>query len=107
MPQREKCYQTEAMLALVDDDAARLLSALELDHADVELSVRRGSLGASFTLLPELYARDGDRLVHMAARNGQVRCSLALLLRCVTLVPNRDQKLPQQLAQRCHAHPPR
>jgi hypothetical protein len=100
MPQREKCYQTEAMLALVDDDAARLLSALELDHADVELSVRRGSLGASFTLLPELYARDGDRLVHMAARNGQVRCSLALLLRCVTLVPNRDQKLPQQLAQR-------
>eukprot|EP00936_MAST-01D_sp_MAST-1D-sp1_P001826 g1826.t1 len=103
MPSKnEPAFQTRAMLALELDDETALAKALdECAGADTDMAVRRGALGSpGFVLLPTLYARDMDRLIHIAARNGGVRCSLLLLLRCASIEKNRDGKLPQQLAQR-------
>ena len=54
-----------------------------------------------FLLLDTLYARGGDTALHMAARNGKMKCSLQLIIQgSDCFATNHDKKTPKELAQR-------
>lgn len=95
-------WPSEVMLALRDDDEVRICGAFNEPASEIDEAVRMGSYGKTgFLLLDSLYARAGDTALHMAARNGKIKCSLQLILQgsdCYAL--NRDKKTPTTLAQR-------
>jgi hypothetical protein len=98
-------WPTEVMISLQDDDDERLLAAFTRGKpvgADIDEIVKYGAYAKpGFLMLPSLYTQHKDTALHMASRNGKVKCSLALILNeasCDT--ENRDRKRPLNLAQR-------